>query len=68
MTGLVIFTVIAMAGCAFLIYFMYALWQDSRSSRRIRVEIRKPPRRTDRAKVLYLFKPQELREVEKKRL
>ena len=68
MTGLVIFTVIAMAGCAFLIYFMYALWQDSRSSRRTRVEIRKPLRRTGRAKVLYLFKPQELGEVEEKRL
>ena len=68
MTGLVIFTVIAMAGCAFLIYFMYALWKDSRTSQKRRVEITKLPRRTGRAKVLYRFKPQDLREVEKKRL
>ncbi len=41
MTGLVIFTIVALAGCAFLIYFMFALWRDSRDSRKgPRVEIR----------------------------
>ena len=33
MTGLLIFVEIALAGCAFLIYFLYKLWRDSRESR-----------------------------------
>ena len=51
MTGLVIFTVVAVAGCKFLIYFMFALWRDSRKPRHgQRVEIRRLPRlRKDKA-------------------
>jgi threonine/homoserine/homoserine lactone efflux protein len=33
MIDLVIFTEISLAGCAFLIYFLYALWRDSRAWR-----------------------------------
>jgi len=69
MTGLVIFTVVAMAGCVFLIYFMFALWRDSRKSRRgSRVEIRKLPSTRDKGKVLHLYSAEELRRREKKRL
>jgi threonine/homoserine/homoserine lactone efflux protein len=69
MTGLVIFTVVAMAGCVFLIYFMFALWRDSRNSRRgQRVEIRKLPPTRDKGKVLHLYSADELRLREKKRL
>jgi threonine/homoserine/homoserine lactone efflux protein len=42
MTGLLIFTEIALAGCAFLAYFLFMLWRDSRNSQAgQRVEIRK---------------------------
>ena len=70
MTGLVIFTVTAMAGCAFLIYFMFALWRDSRNSRRRqRVEIkRQPSPRKDKGKLLHLYSAEDLRAREKKRL
>jgi len=70
MTGLVIFTVTAMAGCAFLIYFMFALWSDSRNSRRRqRVEIRRQPSpRKDKGKLLHLYSAEDLRAREKKRL
>ncbi len=70
MTGLVIFTVIVMAGCGFLIYFMFALWRDSRSSRREpRVEIRRlPGLRKGRGKLLHLYRADDLRAPEKKRL
>jgi threonine/homoserine/homoserine lactone efflux protein len=70
MTGLVIFTVMAMAGCAFLIYFMFALWRDSRSSRRVqRVEIRRlPSPRMDKGKLLHLYRGEDLRAREKKQL
>jgi len=70
MTGLVIFTVVAMAGCVFLIYFMFALWRDSRNSRRgQRVEIRRlaSPRR-DKRKLLHIFSAEDLCAQEKKRL
>ena len=70
MKGLVIFTVVAMAGCVFLIYFMFALWRDSRNSRRgQRVEIRRlaSPRR-DKRKLLHIFSAEDLRAREKKRL
>jgi len=68
MTGLVIFTVVAMAGCAFLIYFMFALWRDSRNSRRgQRVEIRRlPSLRKDKAKLLHLYSAENFRVREKK--
>ena len=70
MTGLVIFTVVAMAGCVFLVYFMFALWRDSRNSRREqRVEIRRLPRLgQDRGKLLHLYRADDLRAGEKKRL
>jgi threonine/homoserine/homoserine lactone efflux protein len=70
MTGLVIFTVIAMAGCVFLIYFMFALWRDSRAPRRGKpVEIRRlPSPRKDKGKVLHLYSAEDLGAREKKRL
>ena len=70
MTGLVIFTVVAMAGCVFLIYFMFALWRDSRNSRRgQRVEIRRlPSPRINKGKLLHLYNAEDLRAGEKKRL
>lgn len=70
MAGLVIFTAIAMAGCVFLIYFMFALWRDSRNSRRgQRVEIRRlPSPRKDRDKFLHLYRADDLGTREKKRL
>ena len=34
MAGLLIFTTFALAGCGFLIYFLVALWRDSRRMRR----------------------------------
>ena len=56
MTGVVTFTLVAIAGCAFLIYFMFALWRDSRNScLGQRVEIRKLPSRRDKGKLLYLY-------------
>ena len=33
MAGLLIFTTFALAGCAFLIYFLVALWRDGRRMR-----------------------------------
>ena len=69
MAGLVIFTIVAMAGCAFLIYFVFALWRDSRKSRGgSRVEIKKLPSPRDKGKVLHLHSAEELRLREKKRL
>lgn len=42
MTGVLIFSEILVAGCAFLIYFMYALWRESRQSKiKARVRISK---------------------------
>jgi threonine/homoserine/homoserine lactone efflux protein len=70
MTGLVIFSAVAMAGCVFLIYFVFALWRDSRNSRRgQRVEIsRRPSPRKDKGKLLHLYSAEELRARERKRL
>ncbi len=68
MTGLVIFTVVAMAGCTFLIYFMFALWRDSRRHGQ-RVEIRRlPSLRKDKGKLLHLYNAEYFRAREKKRL
>ena len=68
MTGLVIFTVVAMAGCTFLIYFMFALWRDSRRHGQ-RVEIRRlPSLRKDKGKLLHLYRAEDLRAREKKRI
>jgi len=62
MTGLLIFVELALAGCAFLLYFLYMLWQDSRKARPgQRVEIRKLTSQTaQRGKVLHLFSIEEL--------
>jgi len=69
MTGVVTFTLVAIAGCAFLIYFIFALWRDSRNSRPgERVEIRKLPTRKNKGKLLYLYSAEQPRQREKKRL
>ncbi len=66
MTGLVIFTVVAMAGCMFLIYFMFALWRDSR---RQRLQIRRlPSPKINKGKQLHLYNAEEFRAREKNRL
>jgi threonine/homoserine/homoserine lactone efflux protein len=66
MTGLVIFTVVAMAGCVFLIYFMFALWRDSRNSRREqRVEIRRAPRK-EKGRLLHVYTAEDFGVREKK--
>jgi threonine/homoserine/homoserine lactone efflux protein len=70
MTAVLIFTEIAIAGCAFLIYFMVALWRDSHRSRNgSRVNIRRlAPRRKEGKVVLYLHSLDEFRQREKKRM
>ena len=62
MTGLWIFMEIALAGCAFLLYFLFMLWRDSRKSRLgQRVEITKlTGRSAQRGKVLHLYSIEEL--------
>jgi threonine/homoserine/homoserine lactone efflux protein len=64
MAGLTIFVEIALAGCAFLLYFLYALWREERNWRkRSRVHIRKFPRRTqENGELLPLYSTEELRE------
>ena len=64
MVGLKIFIVITLAGCAFLLYFLYALWRDGRKCRkRTRVEIIKlPGRRKAIGKLLRLYNTEELRD------
>ena len=68
MAGLVIFTLVAMAGCAFLIYFMFALWRDSRNSRREpRVEIgRVPSLRKEKGRLLHVYTAEDFGVREKK--
>jgi threonine/homoserine/homoserine lactone efflux protein len=62
MTGLLIFIEIALAGCAFLLYFLFMLWRDSRRSRSgQRVEIRElPSRSAQKGKNLRLYSIEEL--------
>jgi hypothetical protein len=61
MTGLLIFIEIALAGCAFLLYFLCMLLRDSRKSRTgQRVEIRKLTSRPGQGKVLHLYSIDEL--------
>jgi len=62
MAGLLIFIEIALAGCGFLLYFLYKLSQDSRKSRTSpRVEITAlPPRPLKRGKILRLYSAGEL--------
>jgi threonine/homoserine/homoserine lactone efflux protein len=69
MTAVLIFTEIAIAGCAFLIYFMVALWRDSHRPRNgTRVNIRRIVPRRKEGKLLYLHSFDELRQDEQKRM
>jgi hypothetical protein len=69
MTPVLIFTEIAIPACAFLIYFMVALWRDSRPwHTRARVSIRRTAPRKKEGKVLYLRSLDEFRQHEKKRM
>jgi threonine/homoserine/homoserine lactone efflux protein len=69
MMAVLIFTGIAMTGCAFLIYFMVALWRDSgRWHARERVSVRRLAPRRKEGKVLYLRSLDEFRQHEKKRM
>jgi hypothetical protein len=51
---LLIFTQIAVAACGYLVYFLYALRRESRTSRNSKVEIRPVPAPTNRDNVLRL--------------
>jgi threonine/homoserine/homoserine lactone efflux protein len=64
MPALLIFIGIALGGCAFLFYFLYALWREEYGSRRTaRVEITKlPTRKAERGKLLRLYPGTEVRE------
>ncbi|HKR83264.1 MAG TPA: hypothetical protein VJS37_03760 [Terriglobales bacterium] len=54
--ALLIFTQIVIAGCGFLIYFLYALRRESRTFRkRPRVEIRPISTQTTRENVVRLY-------------
>jgi hypothetical protein len=67
MTPVLIFTEIAMAACAFLIYFIVALWRDSNRLRNgTRVNIRRLAPRKKTGKVLHLRSLNEFRQHEKK--
>jgi threonine/homoserine/homoserine lactone efflux protein len=58
--GLLIFTQIAIAGCGFLIYFLYALWRESRGAgKRPKVEIRRDSTHATRGHVLQLHRLEE---------
>ena len=47
--GVLIFAAMMLAGCIFLIYFLFALWRDAQRQRPgPRVEIRELPRRKSR--------------------
>jgi len=64
MVGLIVFTAFAMAGCVFLLYFLYALWHDSRRARKgPRVKItRLPTLKRPKGKLLRLYAGEEMRE------
>jgi len=54
--ALLIFTQIAIAGCGFLVYFIYALKRESRNSRRgPKVEIRPISTQSGRGIVVQLY-------------
>lgn len=63
MAALSIFVVIAFGGCAFMFYFLYALWQEQfRSKKRERVEITKlPSRRPQTGKLIRLYPAKEMK-------
>jgi threonine/homoserine/homoserine lactone efflux protein len=64
MAALSIFIAIALGGCAFLFYFLYALWREEYKPKRgARVEITKlPSRKAERGKLLRLYPAKEVRE------
>ena len=64
MAALSVFIAIALAGCVFLSYFLYALWREEYRSRSgARVEItRLPSRKAERGKLLRLYPAKETRE------
>jgi threonine/homoserine/homoserine lactone efflux protein len=63
MATLSVFLVIAIAGGAFLIYFLYALWRDAHKNRKQRLNIRKLPSQTRvKARLFRLYTTEELKE------
>ena len=56
--SLLIFTQIAIAGCGFLIYFLFALWRDSHKGPKVKV---RRVAETDQEKVIQLYTAEELR-------
>jgi len=59
--ALLVFTQIAIAGSGFLIYFLYALWRDSRKhDRNSRVNIRRVMAR-DKANIIVIPNSEESR-------
>lgn len=60
--GLLIFTAMMMAGCVFLVYFLFALWRDAhKQSNGPRVEISELPIRERRKyKVLRMYSTESL--------
>jgi threonine/homoserine/homoserine lactone efflux protein len=67
MAALSVFIGIALGGCAFLFYFLYALWREgSMASRRARVEITKvPSRKLQTGKLIRLYPSSEARETKR---
>lgn len=71
MGALTVFIAIGLAGCTFLLYFLYALWRDERSiKQRHGAELRVlPARGKSRRKLLRLYVANETPEIsERKRL
>ncbi len=54
--ALLIFTQIAIAGCGFMVYFLYGLHKESRNSRRSpKVEIRPISTRSSSVRVIQIY-------------
>lgn len=59
--GLLIFTAMMLAGCVFLVYFLFALWREAHKQRGgTRVEIRELPSRERRNRVLRMYSAESL--------
>jgi threonine/homoserine/homoserine lactone efflux protein len=56
---LLIFTQIAIAGCGFLLYFLFALWRDSHKGPK--VKIRRVTTGRNQEKIIQLYTAEELR-------
>ena len=63
MAALSIFVAVSLASCAFLIYFLYALWREEfRSRRGATVEITKlPSRKPQMARLMRLYPAKEMK-------